>query len=84
MMLRAHPIGTTMGLARVRRKLSCWEMIMLPNIAIKKKLSVNGRPYPVIEAGEGPLVVCLHDFPDNYETWQHKIEPFVGGTADIG
>ncbi len=50
---------------------------MLPEIAMKKNLTVNGRSYPVIEAGEGPLVVCLHGFPDNYETWQHQIEPFV-------
>ncbi len=50
---------------------------MLPNIANKGNVSVDGRPYPVIEAGEGPLVVCLHGFPDNYETWQHQIEPFV-------
>jgi pimeloyl-ACP methyl ester carboxylesterase len=50
---------------------------MLPDIAMKKDLTVNGRAYPVIEAGEGPLVVCLHGFPDNYESFQHQIEPFV-------
>jgi pimeloyl-ACP methyl ester carboxylesterase len=50
---------------------------MLPDIAKKTDLTVDGRKYPVIEAGEGPLVVCLHGFPDNYETWQHQIEPFV-------
>ena len=50
---------------------------MLPEIAIKKKLTVNGRAYPIIEAGEGPLVVCLHGFPDNYESFQYQIEPFV-------
>jgi pimeloyl-ACP methyl ester carboxylesterase len=50
---------------------------MLPDIAKKTDLTIDGRKYPVIEAGEGPLVVCLHGFPDNYETWQHQIEPFV-------
>jgi pimeloyl-ACP methyl ester carboxylesterase len=50
---------------------------VLPTIAVKKSLTVNGRAYPVIDAGEGPLVVCLHGFPDNNETWQHQIEPFV-------
>ncbi len=50
---------------------------MLPEMAVKKDLTVDGRPYPIIEAGEGQLVVCLHGFPDNYETWQHQIEPFV-------
>ena len=46
---------------------------MLPDIANKKKLDVSGRPYPIIEAGEGPLVVCLHGFPDNYESFQYQI-----------
>jgi pimeloyl-ACP methyl ester carboxylesterase len=50
---------------------------MLPEIAMKKALTVNGRAHPVIEAGEGPLVVCLHGFPDNYESFQNQIEPFV-------
>jgi len=44
---------------------------------MKKELTVNGRIYPVIEAGEGPLVVCLHGFPDNYESFKHQVEPFV-------
>ena len=51
---------------------------MLPEIAMKKDLVVNGRTYPIIEAGEGPLIVCLHGFPDNYESFQNQIEPFVG------
>ncbi len=46
---------------------------MLPSVAIKKTLSVNDRPYPVIDAGEGPLVVCLHGFPDNHESFQHLV-----------
>jgi len=50
---------------------------MLPKIAIRQEISVDDRPYPVIAAGEGPLVVCLHGFPDNYESFQHQIEPFV-------
>ena len=50
---------------------------MLPDIANKTTLDVSGRPYPIIEAGEGPLVVCLHGFPDNYESFQYQIEPFV-------
>ena len=42
---------------------------MLPDIATKKTLSVGDRPYPIIDAGEGSLVVCLHGFPDNYESF---------------
>lgn len=52
-------------------------MKVLPDIARKKDLTVNDRIYQIIEAGEGPLVVCLHGFPDNYETYHHQIEPFV-------
>ena len=50
---------------------------MLPEIARKQDIQVDDRPYPVIAAGEGPLVVCLHGFPDNYESFQYQIEPFV-------
>ena len=50
---------------------------MLPAIADRTNIEVNGRTYPLIEAGEGPLVVCFHGFPDNYETFQHQLEPFV-------
>jgi len=50
---------------------------MLPEIAKRKEISVDDRPYPVITAGEGPLVVCLHGFPDNYESFEYQIEPFV-------
>jgi pimeloyl-ACP methyl ester carboxylesterase len=50
---------------------------MLPAIAVNVELSVNGRIYPAIEAGEGPLVVCLHGFPDNNESFQHQLEPLV-------
>jgi hypothetical protein len=50
---------------------------MLPEIAKKQDIQVDNRPYPVIAAGEGTLVVCLHGFPDNNESFQHQIEPFV-------
>jgi pimeloyl-ACP methyl ester carboxylesterase len=50
---------------------------MLPEIAEVQDILVDERPYPVITAGEGPLVVFLHGFPDNYESFQYQIEPFV-------
>ncbi len=52
-------------------------MLVLPKIAIKRDLIINSRIYPIIEAGQGPLVVCLHGFPDNYETYQHQLEPIA-------
>jgi pimeloyl-ACP methyl ester carboxylesterase len=53
------------------------ETKVLPEIAKRQEIQVDDRPYPVIAAGEGPLVICLHGFPDNYESFQHQIEPFV-------
>lgn len=38
---------------------------------------VDGYAHPVIEAGEGPLVLCLHGFPDNNETFANQIGPLV-------
>jgi pimeloyl-ACP methyl ester carboxylesterase len=61
----------------IQQLVATLEQMMLPNIAKKQAKSVEGRPYPVIAAGDGPLVVCLHGFPDNYESFQYQIEPFV-------
>jgi pimeloyl-ACP methyl ester carboxylesterase len=29
----------------------------------------NGLDFPVLEAGDGPLVLCLHGFPDHARSW---------------
>ena len=34
----------------------------------------NGLDFPVLEAGEGPLVLCLHGFPDHARSWTDLIE----------
>ena len=36
---------------------------MLPKIAVKKDLTVNGRTYPIIEAGEGATGRLSPRFP---------------------
>jgi pimeloyl-ACP methyl ester carboxylesterase len=33
----------------------------------------NGLEFGVLEAGEGPLAVCLHGFPDSAHTWRHLL-----------
>ena len=33
----------------------------------------NGVSFAVLEAGEGPLVLLLHGFPDNAWTWEHQL-----------
>jgi pimeloyl-ACP methyl ester carboxylesterase len=34
-----------------------------------RRIAANGMTFDSIEAGEGPLVLCLHGFPDNAATW---------------
>jgi len=43
----------------------------------KRDVSIDGHDYPVLQAGDGPLVMCLHGFPDNYETFQNQVGPLV-------
>lgn len=40
----------------------------------------NGLDFPVIEAGEGPLVLLLHGFPDHARSWTN----LIGRLADEG
>lgn len=38
---------------------------------IETRVPCDGLEYPVLQAGaDGPLVVCLHGFPDNYEGYR--------------
>lgn len=34
---------------------------------------VDGLDVAWLEAGEGPLAICLHGFPDSAETWRHLL-----------
>jgi pimeloyl-ACP methyl ester carboxylesterase len=34
----------------------------------------NGLDFPVLEAGDGPLVLCLHGFPDHARSWVPLLE----------
>jgi pimeloyl-ACP methyl ester carboxylesterase len=33
----------------------------------------RGLEFPTLEAGDGPLVLCLHGFPDHYESFRHQL-----------
>jgi pimeloyl-ACP methyl ester carboxylesterase len=37
------------------------------------KVQANGISFATLEAGEGPLVLLLHGFPDNAWTWEHQL-----------
>ncbi|MGH9212387.1 MAG: alpha/beta fold hydrolase [Acidimicrobiales bacterium] len=39
---------------------------------------VNGIRFSYLEAGEGPLVLLLHGFPDNARTWLHQVDALAG------
>lgn len=46
-------------------------------IADGDKLHVNGVTYAVHDAGEGPLVLLIHGFPETRYSWRHQIAPLV-------
>src|SRR6478672_5917184 len=37
------------------------------------RLRANGMEFGDLEAGEGPLALCLHGFPDSAQTWRHLL-----------
>jgi pimeloyl-ACP methyl ester carboxylesterase len=45
-----------------------------------KRITVRGVDFAYLEAGEGPLVLCLHGFPDHAPTW----EPLLRDLAAAG
>lgn len=40
-------------------------------------LRANGIDFHCLDAGEGPLVLALHGFPDEATTWRHQIPALV-------
>ena len=58
----------------------------------ERRVEANGIRFGVVEAGDGPLVLCLHGFPDSAWTWRHllpeladagfhAVAPFMRGYA---
>jgi pimeloyl-ACP methyl ester carboxylesterase len=56
------------------------------------RIWANGLEFGLLEAGAGPLALCLHGFPDTARTWQyllpelaaagfHAVAPFMRGYA---
>ena len=45
-----------------------------------KRVVANGIEFAYLDRGEGPLVLCLHGFPDHAPTW----EPLLGALAAAG
>jgi pimeloyl-ACP methyl ester carboxylesterase len=60
-----------------------------------RTVMANGLEFGVLEAGSGPLALCLHGFPDSAHTWRyllpalagagfHAVAPFMRGYAPTG
>jgi pimeloyl-ACP methyl ester carboxylesterase len=58
-------------------------------------VQANGLEFGLLEAGSGPLALCLHGFPDTAHTWRHllpalagagfhAVAPFMRGYAPTG
>jgi pimeloyl-ACP methyl ester carboxylesterase len=43
-----------------------------------RKVSANGLAFEVLEAGSGPLALCLHGFPDSAHGWRHLLPALAG------
>jgi pimeloyl-ACP methyl ester carboxylesterase len=44
----------------------------------ERTLRANDLEFTVLEAGSGPLALCLHGFPDCARTWQHLLPALAG------
>jgi len=45
---------------------------------VHRSVSANGTRFHVAEAGEGPLVLLLHGFPEFWWTWRHQLADLPG------
>ena len=48
-------------------------VVRVPGPWTHRSLSANGIRLHVVEAGEGPLVVLLHGFPEFWWSWRHQL-----------
>ena len=43
----------------------------------QRRVRTNGIELNVAEAGEGPLVLLLHGFPESWYSWRHQFKPIA-------
>src|SRR5260370_5224362 len=67
---------------------------MAPTVRTRTVLA-NDLEFAILEAGSGPLALCLHGFPDSAQTWRyllpelaeagfHAVAPFMRGYSPTG
>jgi pimeloyl-ACP methyl ester carboxylesterase len=44
----------------------------------RRSIEANGLEFGILEAGEGPLALCLHGFPDTAHSWRHLLPALAG------
>src|SRR5262249_19861503 len=44
-----------------------------------RELRANEVDFTLLEAGSGPLALCLHGFPDTAQTWRHLLPRLAHG-----
>lgn len=43
----------------------------------QRRVATNGIELNIAEAGEGPLVLLLHGFPESWYSWRHQFRPLA-------
>ena len=51
-------------------------VVTLPGPWSHRTVSANGTRYHIAEAGDGPLVLFLHGFPEFWWAWRHQLQSF--------
>ena len=44
----------------------------------ERNVSANGLEFRILEAGEGPLALCIHGFPDSAHSFRHLLPVLAG------
>src|SRR5215813_26829 len=68
---------------------------MAASVPRTRTVRANDLDFAIVEAGSGPLALCLHGFPDSAHTWRHllpaladagfhAVAPFMRGYAPTG
>jgi pimeloyl-ACP methyl ester carboxylesterase len=49
----------------------------------QRRIATNGIELNIAEAGEGPLVLLLHGFPESWYSWRHQFAPLAAADYHV-